>query len=192
MKKMISLLLALTMLMGLAACGNQNKAEDTTAAPVDAPGSALEILEAVWASYTAEEKFSVVGGDADNLVMEAPGSYSVDDEGISAILLVPTEETGKIDAAASIMHAMMSNYFTCGVFHVANSADAEAFAKTMRDSIASNRWLCAMPETLFVAVVGGEYVVAAFGLDDNMKVFETKLTTAYPATDVKYSEAITG
>lgn len=192
MKKMISMLLALTMLMGLAACGNQNDTQTTTTSPMDVPGSALEILETVWASYGEEEKLPAAGGDAENLVMDGPGTYSLTDEGIQTILLVPEDQTANIDGAASLMHAMMSNYFTCGVFHMAEGADAATFATAMRDAIASNRWLCGMPETLLVAVVGGEYVVAGFGLDDNMKTFETKLTTAYPGTEVKYSEPITG
>ncbi len=192
MKKMISMLLALTLVMGLAACGNQNDAQDTTTAPMDVPGSALEVLETVWAAYGEEEKFPAAGGDAESMTMDAPGSYSTEDEGITAMLLVPAEETAKIDSAASLMHAMMSNYFTCGAFHMAEGADAAAFAQTMRDAIASNRWLCAMPEAMVVAVVGGEYVVAAFGLQDNMETFQNKLTAAYPGADVKFSEAITG
>ena len=188
MKKLICVLLALTLVLGLAACG-KNKTENTTGAAMDTPGSALEILENTWALYAENETFSTVGGDAEALVMDAPGAYSLSDEGLNTILLVPQEQTANITEAASLMHALMSNYFTCGAFRV---TDPQAFAKAMREGIAANRWLCATPETLLVAQVGSEYVVAAFGLYDNIEVFQTRLTQAYPGTQVLYSEAITG
>jgi len=50
--------------------------------------------------------------------------------------------------------------------------------------------MCGFPEKMLIAVVGGEYVVVAYGLNDNVNPFETALTEAYPDTVVKYSEAI--
>jgi hypothetical protein len=45
-------------------------------------------------------------------------------------------------------------------------------------------------EKMFVAVIG-EYVVAAFGLNDFMNTFEAKLTAAYPTVEYAYNAAIT-
>ena len=188
MKKIIAMLLVLTVAMGLVACGNNNGASTTTEA-AQGPASALELLETVWGSYADNEKFPTMGGDANNMVDGAPGKYDLADEGLTSILLVPAEQTANIDEAASLVNAMMLNNFTCGAFHVIG--DAKAFADAMNSAISTNRWMCGMPEKMLVAVVG-EYVVAAFGLNDVMTTFESKLTAAYPAAELVYNTAITG
>jgi hypothetical protein len=191
MKKWIAMLLVLTMALGLAACGNKNGGDETTTgAPEVKPASALEILETVWNSYADEDKFFAMGGDMNNLVENAPGKYSLEDEGLTATLLVPEDQIANIDQAASLVHGMMLNNFTCGAYHV--TGDADAFAKVMYDTISTNPWICGTPEKLIVAVIGGEYVVAAFGIEDAMNPFEAKLTAAYPGADLKYNEAIAG
>lgn len=189
MKKIIAMLLVLTMAMGLVACGNGGSGETTTT-PEEKPASALEILETVWNSYAEEDKFFSMGGDFENIKDNAPGNYSLTDEGLTATLLVPADQIANIDQAASLVHAMNLNNFTCGAYHV--TGDAAAFAEAMYNAISTNPWMCGMPEKLIIAVIGGEYVVACFGINDTMGNFETKLTAAYPGADLKYNEAITG
>ena len=189
MKKIIAMLLVLTMALGLVACGNNGGGETTGATEaVEVPGSALEILETVWGAYAEEEKFFAMGGDMNNMVDNAPGKYDVADEGMTATLLVPADQIANVDDAASLVHGMMVNHFTCGVFHV--TGDADAFAEAMYTAITGNQWMCGMPEKLVIAVIGGEYVLASFGLTDIMDTFETKLGAAYPQMELKYSEAI--
>lgn len=192
MKKLIALLLVLTMAMGLVACGNNGGGETTAAtteASVEVPGSALEILETVWGAYAGEEFFAM-GGDFSNPVDNAPGKYNIEDEGMTATLLVPQDQLANVDDAASLVHGMNLNNFTCGVFHV--TGDAAAFADAMQGAISTNPWMCGMPEEMIVAVVGGEYVLAAFGLTAVMEPFGTALTESYPRAEVKYDEAIEG
>ncbi len=187
MKKIIATILALTLVMGLAACGGaaQNNEKEVV------PASALEILETIWGAYANEEKFFAMGGDYTNPVDNAPGSFSLTEpETVTAMLLVPAAQQSNIDAAASLVHAMMSNNFTGAAYHV--TGDAAAFADAMRTAITGNQWMCGMPEKLTIAVIGGEYVVVAFGINDIMTNFEAKLKAAYPKADMKYSEAITG
>ena len=63
MKKLISAILALTLVLGLTACGgNTAKETEPTSPAQEMPASALEILENVWAQYADEEKFPVIGG----------------------------------------------------------------------------------------------------------------------------------
>ncbi len=191
MKKIIAMLLVLTMALGLVACGNNGGTETTAAtAPQDQVASALEILETVWGAYGEDEKFFAMGGDMNNMVDNAPGKYSLEDEGMTATLLVPADQIANLDEAASLVHGMMLNNFTCGAYHV--TGDAEAFAKAMYEAISTNPWMCGMPEKLIVAIVGGEYVVALFGINDAVNPFETKLKEAYPATNFVYNEAIAG
>ncbi len=189
MKKIIAMLLVLTMAMGLVACGNNAGANTTaTTEGVKGPASALEILETVWASYAEEDKFAATGGDMNNVVDGAPGKFDLADAGITATLLVPADQVANIDDAASVLHMMNANTFTAGAFHA--TGDAKAFADAMHTAVTTNRWMCGFPEKLLIAVVGGEYVVVAFGVTDLMANFEAKLTAAYTDANLVYNEAI--
>lgn len=181
MKKLIALLLVLTLAIGLAACGNTKGT---------APASALEVMETIWNSFADNEKFSAVGGDMNNAVDGAPGKYDLADPGLTTTLLLPEDQIANVDEAASLMNAMMANNFTCATFGVADGADADALAEAMYTAITTNRWMCGMPEHMIIYVIGGEYVMAGFGLNDALKPFETKLVAAYPDAEMKYSEAV--
>ena len=62
MKKFLTMLLALVMVLSLAACSSQ-KGGDVNGG---FPASAVDLLTAVWNAYPESEKFSVVGGSLDN------------------------------------------------------------------------------------------------------------------------------
>ena len=187
MKKLIALLMAMVMVLSLAACGK--KAEAKPSVEVEVPGSALEVLETIWALYSDDEKFPVMGGDLNNMVDGAPGAYNVEDaEALSYQLLVPADQVANIDEAASLFHGMMLNNFTCGVFHI--TGDADAFASAMVNAVKNNQWMCGFPETMLVSVVGGEYVLMAFGINDAMNPFIAKFGEAYPEAVIVSNEPI--
>lgn len=195
MKKLISMLLVLVMVAAMAVGCTGKPAETTgsTEPEVVVPASALEILTNIWALYGDDEKFFCMGGDFNNPVDNAPGNYSLEDaEMFSYQLYVPADQVANVDQAASLIHAMNTNTFTSGVFHMAEGADANAFATAVRDNVQSAQWMCGFPEKLIVAVIGGEYVLMVFGLNDAVNPFETKLATAYPDAVIAYNEAITG
>ena len=188
MKKIIAMLLAVLLVASMAACGNNAGGKETTAAKVDVPASALEILEKVWGSYAEDEKFFVFGGNmGENVVDNAPGAFDITDtDGLTYTLLVPAEQAANIDGAASLVHGMLANNFTCGVFHA--TGDAKAFAEAMKTAVAGNQWMCGMPDKVLVSVIGGEYVLVAFGINDAINPFQTKLAAAYPAAEQLYFE----
>ena len=189
MKKLIALILAMVMMLTLVACGGKEETPVASEPQVEVPGSALEILENVWALYSDDEKFPVMGGDMVNMVDGAPGAYGLEDaESLTYQLLVPAEQVANIDEAASLFHGMMLNNFTCGVFHV--TGDADAFAAAMVNAVKNNQWMCGMPETMLVSVVGGEYVLMAVGINDAMNPFIAKFNEAYPAAVIVAKEAI--
>ena len=187
MKKIIAMLLAVMLVASMAACGgNTATTPATTEAKVEVPASALEILEKVWGSYADDEKFFVFGGNmGEDAVMDAPGAFDLTDtDGLTYTLLVPEDQAANIDGAASLVHGMLANNFTCGVFHV--TGDVKAFAEAMKTAVTGNRWMCGMPEKLLISVVGGEYVLMAFGIGDAINPFEAKLAAAYPAAEQLY------
>ena len=190
MKKILSVVLAAVMLLTLfAGCGKTE--EPANNSPVEVPASALEILEKVWADFAEEEKFFVIGGNMENYVDGAPGEYNLEyAENMTYNLLVPEDRIGDIAGAASMIHAMNANTFTCGVFHLAAGVDAQAFAESMRQAIQGNMWMCGFPDSLLIKVIGGEYVLAAFGVNDAMTPFTTHLDAVYPGAETVASEAI--
>ena len=195
MKKIISLVLAAVMVLSMAACnGANNETPDETQAPAaNVPGSALEILENIWNAYGEDEKFAVIGGNMEAPVDGAPGNYDMAyAEHLTWNLLVPADQLANVDQAATMIHMMNANTFTSGVVHMAAGADAAAFAAAMREAVQSNRWMCGFPETLVIAVIGGEYVLVAFGVNDAMNPFQTHLAEAYADAEVLYNEPVAG
>ena len=190
MKKAITFVLALTMMLTLfAGCGKtQQPAETVPAEPM--PGSALEILETVWAQYADEEKFSIIGGNIEANIMDAPGSYDMAyAENMTWNLLVPADKLANISEAASMIHMMNANTFTCGVFKLTGITAAD-FGAAMREAVQGNMWMCGFPDRLLIQSFGDAYVLVAFGVNDAMTPFETHLQAAYPGFETLYSEAI--
>lgn len=195
MKKIISLLLAAVMALSMAAC-NGTTAEETTEATTEAvqpagPASALEVLEKVWADYSEEEKFSVIGGNMESPVDNAPGNYDMAyAENLTYNLLVPAEELVNVTEAATMIHMMNANTFTGGVVRLAESADLGQFVQTMRSAILNNQWICGFPDMMLIASIGGEYVVVAFGVKDAMEPFADHLASVYPEVEMIFAENI--
>ena len=202
MKKFCALLMVLVMTMSLfAACGKKTEApaenptvESTTEATepqAAAPGSALEILENIWAKYGEDEKFFVMGGNAEAPVDGAPGNYDLQyAENLPFNLLIPEAEIANVDQVASMIHAMNANTFTSGVFHLVDGVAAETFAETMNGAIAGNMWMCGFPERQVIVSFEGGYVLIAFGVNDAMTPFFTHLQEAYPEATVLFDEPI--
>ena len=190
MKKLISVILALTLAVGLAACGG-NAAQETEGVPAqELPASALEILETVWAEYAEEEKFPVIGGSMAAPVDGAPGSYDLADENITYSLLIPAEQLANVTEAASMIHMMNANTFTCAAFKLAEGVTAADFGTAMKDAVLGNQWMCGFPDALLIRAFGDSYVVMAFGVNDAMTPFESHLSAAYPGMETIASETI--
>ena len=189
MKKFTAMALALALILTLfAGCGKAKPAETVPAQEL--PASALEILENVWAKYEDSEKFSIIGGNIEANIMDAPGNYDLTyAENMTWNLLVPEDKIGNISEAASMIHMMNANTFTCGVFKL-NSISATDFGAAMKDAVLNNQWMCGFPETLLIRNFGDAYVLVAFGVNDAMTPFEKHLSEAYPGMETITNEPI--
>ena len=209
MKKIVSLALVAVLALSLVACGTGKPAEttapettvvpETTVAPeaeTQAPTAstgALAVLENIWNKYGEGEKFAVIGGNIEAPVDGAPGNYDMAyAENLTWNLLIPESEIANVAEAATMIHMMNANTFTCGAVRLAEGADVEAFANTMRDAIQNNQWMCGFPENLTIAVIDGEYVLIAFGVNDAMTPFKAHLAQAYADAEILFNEAIAG
>ena len=189
MKKCMTFAMALAMVLTLfAGCGKKQPAETVPAEPM--PGSALEILETIWAQYGDDEKFSIIGGNIEANIMDAPGAVDMAYAGhLNYNLLVPEDKTANITEAASMIHMMNANTFTCGVFKLTGITAAD-FGAAMQAAVQGNQWMCGFPDKLLISSFGDAYVLVAFGVNDAMTPFETHLQAAYPGFQTLYSEAI--
>ena len=153
---------------------------------------ALDILTTVWASYGDDEKFPAAGGDFDeaNSVMDGPGRYGIQDtEALDSVFGLPASAAGQIDGAASLMHMMNANTFTCGAFHVSNADDVQAVADALKDNILQRQWMCGFPDKLVIIQID-DYVISAFGKQEPMDTFQSKTLAVYENASVLYDEPI--
>ena len=151
-----------------------------TPAPTEAPsssGSALDILNAAWSGMSDDDKFPAVGGDfsEENMVSDAPGKYALTDSAeADRTLGLPTDWFDKVDDAASLIHMMNTNTFTCGAFHAASADDAASLAAAIKTNILARRWMCGFPDKV-VILTADEYVISIFGYTDLVDSFAAQL-----------------
>ncbi len=165
----------------------ETPAEDKPAAAVD---DALTILNAIWNTYSDEEKFPAAGGDSEHAVDGAPGSFDVSNaDSLSYQLTFPADDASLIDSAASLVHMMNLNTFTCGAFHVADANNVARLADDLRTTIQAKRWMCGFPDKLVIVTVG-QSVLSVYGNEDLVNTFRDKLLASYSAATAVYDEAI--
>ena len=165
----------------------ETPAEDKPAAAVD---DALTILNAIWNTYSDEEKFPAAGGDSEHAVDGAPGSFDASNaDNLSYLLTFPADDASLIDSAASLVHMMNLNTFTCGAFHVADANNVARLADDLRTTIQAKHWMCGFPDKLVIVTVG-QSVFSVYGNEELVNTFRDKLLTSYSAAAAVYDEAI--
>lgn len=222
MKRIIAVMIALTLVVSLAACGNKSPeptiAPDPSVEPTvepsveptvepsaepassPAPTAAPEpdgdplsdctaLLTAVWDDHDDDDKFPAAGGDYSNSVMGAPASFELDATNLDAILGLPSSSVELIDNAASLMHMMNANTFTCGAYHVSDSENVADVAQSLRDNIQARQWMCGFPDRVVVISVGN-YVISLFGNEDLVNTFVDHVAAVLSSASVLYNEAI--
>lgn len=182
MKKILAFVLAAVMVLSLAACtgkGSEGGATSPSGDQTNQPKSALEILEKVWSKYSTDEKFPATGGSEKHMKEDKPGKFDVSDaEALDFDLGFPKAQASEIDDAASLMHMLNQNNFSCGVYHVKDSGNAEALAGKIKENILARQWLCGFPEKLVILTVG-DYIVSVFGAGELTDTFVAKLSAEY-------------
>lgn len=206
MKRFVLFSLAAAMAFSLAACGGKEagKDSDANAQPSQTEGAgdgnasdidvadARTLLTAIWDSYGEDERFPAMGGDfsEQNMVDGAPGTYGLEDAAtLDQYLGLPEASAAMIDGAASLIHMMNANTFTCGAFHVSKTNDLTAVADSLRENIQARQWMCGFPDKL-VVITAGDYVISAFGNEELIDNFKTKTLATYETAKVVYEEAI--
>lgn len=186
-KKILFGMMAMMMAVSFTACGDKDsnndsgkensKVEDTQKVEIS---SSADVLNKVFDTYTEEEKFAIMGGDAENMADGKAGIYNIEDkEGLSSVLHITEDLTGQVDEAASAVHAMNANSFTSGAFHIKAADTSKKFAESLKDSVLSTQWMCGFPEKILVYTVNDEYVFYVLGNGELVDVFTDKVETVY-------------
>ena len=179
MKKFIILALAAVFVLSFTAFAKQNGTTTPSVPPKGQPQNALEILEKVWSKYSTDDKFPATGGSEKHMKDNMPGKFDVSDaEALDFELGFPKAQASEIDDAASLMHMLNQNNFSCGVYHVKSSGNAETLAGKIKENILARQWLCGFPEKLVILNVG-DYIVSVFGAAELTNTFTEKLSAEY-------------
>ena len=157
----------------------ETPAEDKPAAAAD---DALTILDAIWNTYSDEEKFPAA--EDGPIVVDVSETDT-----LSYLLTFPTDDASLIDSAASLIHMLNLNTFTCGAFHAADAKDVTKLADDLRTTIQAKHWMCGFPDKLVIVTVG-QSVISVYGNEDLVNTFRDKLLASYSAATAVYDEAI--
>lgn len=173
---------------------SDNQSGSDTQKPSGGSGvaSAVELLTQVWNRFSDDDKVPVIGGgpEGENMTDGAPGVFDIGDADVlDSRLVFPAASAAKIDSAASLMHMMNANTFTCGAFHAANAGDVADLCAAIRDNIKQRQWMCGFPEKLVIVTVD-DYIVSFFGTGSLTEKFKTQLTAAYGSAEVRYDEPV--
>lgn len=153
-------------------------------------GSA-QLLQKIWDSYGEDERFAVYGGGVEMSVSDGPGDLDMTaEEELTTRYLLPQDRLNMVTEGASLVHLMNNNIFTAVVFRLADGQQAKALADAWVAAIRDNQWICGQPDRLLIAKPDGDHILMAFGSQDAINGFQTKLTAAYPDNQMLYQEAI--
>jgi len=158
----------------------------------------LQILNTVYSLYTDTDElyFPAAGGDMlteDTTNWEGPANVGLEGESVDFLtntLHFPADSVSKINDAASLMHAMNGNTFTCGAYKVSNPSDISTLVVEIKASIGNAQWMCGSPEQLFIATVG-DVIVVCYGSSQLVDDFCLKLMSEYPGASLDVYKAIT-
>lgn len=165
-------------------------AETPSETPAAQDTGALSLLTSVWSTYSEDDKFPAAGGDAEHAVDGAPGSFDVSNaDSLTYQLTFPSGDVSLIDGAASLVHMMNLNTFTCGAFHVSDAGNVSTVAADIRSAVQGKQWMCGFPERL-VILTSGQYVVSVYGNESLVNTFRDKFVAAHSGASTVYDEAI--
>ena len=158
MKKFVSVILALSLLLSLAACGG-NKKEETEAPALSVEGTMEELL-----NKTIEQRpVEFMGG-----VIPVDLTDSSEDGLWALKSYTGLEDAAKITEAAAFEPMMGSMAFSMVLVRVADAADSKTVAESMKSGIDTRKWICVEADDLKVAGFGDVVMLIMVNSDSGM------------------------
>lgn len=157
MKKIVSLVLALSLVLSLTACGK--KAEETQAPALSVSGTMEELL-----NKTIEQRpVEFMGG-----VIPVDLTDSSEDGLWALKSYTGLDSAEKISEAAAFEPMMGSLAFSLVLVRVAEGADSKAVAEAMQSGIDTRKWICVEADDLKVAGFGDVVMLVMVNSDSGM------------------------
>ena len=158
MKKFVSVILALSLVLSLAACGG-NKKEETEAPALSVEGTMEELL-----NKTIEQRpVEFMGG-----VIPVDLTDSSEDGLWALKSYTGLEDAAKITEAAAFEPMMGSMAFSMVLVRVADAADSKTVAESMKSGIDTRKWICVEADDLKVAGFGDVVMLIMVNSDSGM------------------------
>lgn len=146
-----------------------------------------EILSPLFEAPADDVKGAFVGGyfseDETTIKTGAAGKTPIDAEEAATtfktVSLITDESFAKLDDAAVFHHMMNMNTLAVASMKVANAADVESVANSLKESVGGNEvWICGFPER-YVIITIDTYVISAYGNADMVNAVKTAVTGTY-------------
>ena len=158
MKKFVAIVLALSLVLSLVACGGK-KTQETEAAALKVEGTMEELL-----NKTIEQRpVEFMGG-----VIPVDLTDSSEDGLWALKSYTGLDDAAKITEAAAFEPMMGSMAFSMVLVRTAEGADAKAVAESMKSGIDTRKWICVEADDLKVAGFGDVVMLIMVNSDSGM------------------------
>lgn len=157
MKKIVSVILALSLVLSLAACGGKKAEENQAAATV--AGTMEELLNKTIEQRPVEFMGGVIPVDVTD----------TSEDGMWALKsYTGLDDAAQITEAAAFEPMMGSMAFSMVMVRVAEGADSKAVAESMKSGIDTRKWICVEADDLKVAGFGDVVMLIMVNSDSGM------------------------
>ena len=158
MKKILSVVLALALVLSMAACGGK-KAAETEAPALKVEGTMEELL-----NKTIEQRpVEFMGG-----VIPVDLTDSSEDGLWALKSYTGLDDASKITEAAAFEPMMGSMAFSMVLVRTVEGADSKAVAESMKSGIDTRKWICVEADDLKVAGFGDVVMLIMVNSDSGM------------------------
>ena len=158
MKKIVAIVLALSLVLSLAACGGK-KTQETEAPALKVEGTMEELL-----NKTIEQRpVEFMGG-----VIPVDLTDSSEDGLWALKSYTGLDDAAKITEAAAFEPMMGSMAFSMVMVRTAEGADSKAVAESMKSGIDPRKWICVEADDLKVAGFGDVVMLIMVNSDSGM------------------------
>ena len=199
MKKFVSVLLALTMVLSLAACGGEKTPETTVAPETTVPETTVAPTDAI-VDDTTEETMpeadpSSLEGIINSIYAVNPvefmtGSIPVDltdtsDDGLWTLTSFTGLENADLINEAWVSEAMIGSIpYSLVLVRVTDAANAETVADAMKSGINQRKWICVEADDLKVTASGDVVMLVMIGSENgNAQSFVDAFASVMGSTD---------
>lgn len=161
MKKMISALLALVMVLSLTACGGNNT--PATEAPTEAAVSVEGTMEELVTKVMEKQPVEFMGG------FMPVDLTDTSEDGLWAIKSFTGLDNAEQISDLAVFEPMMGSIpFSLVMVRVNEGADVAAVAETMKNNIDQRKWICVEADDLQVVSFGDAVMLIMVGSDTGM------------------------